>query len=69
LFIKQTPNNTPIVEAGVLVDKLIWRYDLKPLGNKTLDYLSLAMDKQEKDGILFLQAEKNYDSFLDFQED
>lgn len=61
--------DTPIVEAGVLVDKLIWRYDLKPLGNKTLDYLSLAMDKQEKDGILFLQAEKNYDSFLDFQED
>ncbi len=61
--------DTPIVEAGVLVDKLVWRYDLKPLSNKTLDYLSLAMNRQDKDGVLFLQMEKNYDSFLDFQED
>ena len=29
----------PIIEAGVLVDKLVWRYDLKPLENRILDEL------------------------------
>lgn len=32
--------NTPVIETGVLVDNLVWRYQTKPLENKTLDNLS-----------------------------
>ena len=35
-------NDLPIIEAGVLKDKLLWRYDLKPIRNKTIDQLALA---------------------------
>ncbi len=30
----------PIIEAGVLADKIVWRYDLKPMENKIIDQLS-----------------------------
>ena len=33
-----TPD-TPVIEAGILVDNLVWRYLTKPLENKTLDSL------------------------------
>lgn len=60
---------TPLIEAGVLVDNIVWRYDLRPVNNKALDYLSLKWDKSEDNGVLFLQAEKNYDSLTSFETD
>ncbi len=61
--------DTPLVEAGVLVDNVIWRYDLKPVDNKALDYLMLRWNKSEANGILFLQKDKNYDSLANFESD
>jgi len=59
----------PIIEAGVLVDNIVWRYDLKPVDNKALDYLMLRWDSTEENGHLFLQKEKNYSSIADWEKD
>jgi len=56
----------PVIEAGILVDKTIWRYDLKPIDNKIIDQLSLAWDVTEEDGVMLLQREKKYDSIDGF---
>jgi hypothetical protein len=37
--------DTPLIEAGVLADNVVWRYDLKPLDNKSLDYLITALER------------------------
>ncbi|MFH1427185.1 MAG: hypothetical protein ABIG60_01495 [Patescibacteria group bacterium] len=56
----------PIIETGVLVDKIIWRYDLKPVENSIIDKLALAWEMIEEDGIKLLQREKKYNSLADF---
>lgn len=61
--------STPLVEAGVLVDKLVWRYDLKPLQNNILDKLMFIWPRLEENGVMFLQKEKNYSSLIDFKKD
>ncbi len=45
----------PIVEAGVLVDSKLWRYDLKTIENKILDDLSLRWKRLRKNDLLLLQ--------------
>ncbi len=60
---------TPIVEAGVLVDNVVWRYDLQPVDNKALDYLMLKWNKIEENGLVFLQKEKNYNSLAEWNKD
>lgn len=62
----QTSDNVRILEAGPLVDKIIWRYNLQPLMNETLDQLSLAWNKLEEGGTVFLQRAKQYDSLESF---
>lgn len=59
----------PVVEAGVLVDNIVWRYDLKPVDNKALDYLMLRWNKIEENGYIFLQKENNYTSLADWEKD
>jgi len=61
--------DTPIIEVGVLADKSVWRYDLRPVSNNGLDYLSLLWDKTVEDGKIFLQKEKNYDDLASFEQD
>jgi len=61
--------NTPVIEAGVLADKLVWRYNLQPLSNKSLDYLGILWDKIEDNGLWILQKEKNYSNLLDLEND
>jgi len=61
--------NKPLVEAGVLVDNTIWRYDLKPIDNKGLDYLMLTWHKIEENGHLFLQKNDNYSSLAEWEKD
>ncbi len=61
--------NTSLIEAGVLVDNVVWRYDLKPIDNKALDYLMRRWSKSEANGVLFLQKDKNYDSLSAFEAD
>ena len=59
----------PIIEAGVLMDKDLWQYNLQPLSNKFLDYLSLRWSKLEADDLLLLQETPHYSSLSDFQAD
>ncbi|MCK5061496.1 hypothetical protein KAR28_03010 [Candidatus Parcubacteria bacterium] len=62
----RSSDNIRILEAGPLVDKIVWRYNLQPLMNKTLDQLGLAWERQEDNGIVFLQRDKNYNSLENF---
>ncbi len=61
--------DTPIIEAGVLADNIVWRYDLKPIDNKALDYLMLRWHKSEVNGYLFLQKNLNYSNLADWERD
>ncbi len=60
---------TPIIEAGVLADNIVWRYDLKPLENSALDYLKLRWHASEENGHLFLQKNQNYSKLADWEKD
>jgi len=44
-----------IIEAGVLVDKTIWRYDLQPIENKIIDQLALVWDVIQENDLVLLQ--------------
>lgn len=57
-----------IMELGILVDDLNWRYKLKPIENKIVDRLSLVWDKLEQDGIMLLQKEARFSSLKEFRE-
>ncbi|HPY08532.1 MAG: hypothetical protein ACOX0H_03155 [Patescibacteria group bacterium] len=59
-------DQTPIIEAGVLVDKQVWRYDLQPLKNQILDDLKNTWFKIEQDNLVLLQKNKNYESLDQF---
>ncbi|MDD5032200.1 MAG: hypothetical protein PHR36_04125 [Patescibacteria group bacterium] len=56
----------PLVEAGVLMDKIIWRYQLQPLENKIIDDLALIWNVTTENGIMLLQREKKYDNLDNF---
>jgi len=58
ISIRYKNKNVPLVEGGFLVDKTLWRYDLKPFQNKLLDQLSLVWDKETKDNLLILKRPK-----------
>lgn len=55
-------NKLPLIEAGVLVDKDVWRYDLKPVQNIILDQLSLVWEHKYENGVLFLQNTQDPDT-------
>jgi len=59
-------SDRPLLEAGVLMDKTVWRYLLQPIENKILDQLVLVWSSIEKDGVMLLQREKKYDSIESF---
>lgn len=51
-FKNNNPEENPIIEAGVLVDKTIWRYKLSPLDNYFLDNLYNQWDYSEKGNLV-----------------
>ena len=69
--INETPTSSvPIVELGVLVDKRVWRYDLKPIYNRTIEELGSSWDKKEENRTVLLQKNdpgiKKYENIQDF---
>lgn len=63
----KTEGEAPIIEAGVLADKKIWRHNLKPIANKIINDLSLEWDVMRENGLLLFQREKKFgrlDNFL-----
>lgn len=61
----------PIIEAGVLADSLVWRYDLKPLENKIIDNVKTRDPwfVLSSSNPLILQKNNNYSSKEDFLSD
>ncbi len=57
--------NTPIIEAGVLVDNLVWRYKTAPLENRTLDNLNTWSKVVDGTTALY-QRQSNFASVEDF---
>ena len=69
LFLKyRIPSEVELntIEAGVLVDNIVWRYELKPVENKIIDQLSLVWDVISEDDLMLMQREKNYNSIDEF---
>ncbi|MFA5247733.1 MAG: hypothetical protein WC415_00595 [Patescibacteria group bacterium] len=56
----------PIIEAGVLIDKKVWNYDLKPLDNSILDNLIGKWNSVRSGDLLLLQREKKFKSVEEF---
>lgn len=61
--------DTPLIEAGVLVDKTVWRYNLQPISNRSLDYLGVLWDKKEDSGKVIIQKEEHYSSISEIEAD
>jgi hypothetical protein len=59
-------SDRPIIEAGVLVDKRVWNYNLKPVQNKALDSLFDSWSALIEDDITLFQRQKQYSSIKDF---
>lgn len=63
----KNPDNLPLIETGIMVDKITKQYDLQPIENRTIEQLLYVWDKSQEDGLILLQKEKKYnniDSFL-----
>ncbi len=61
------PKKTPIIEAGVLADKTVWRYDLQPLDNEIINNLASRWAViSDNSGDMLLQKEKKYFNIQDF---
>lgn len=57
----------PVLELGLLNDKIAWGYDLKPLQNKIIDQLSLVWPMvYDKAGARLIEREKKYDTVEKF---
>lgn len=55
-----------IIETGVLMNKDLWQFDLKPIENKIVDQLSLAWDVIREGDLILLQRNRNYNSIDEF---
>ncbi len=62
----QLSSSTPLIEAGVLADGIVWRYDLQPLDNKILDNLQLSGRRLEEKGLTLWQEGNDYNNLEDF---
>lgn len=61
---------TPIIEVGVLRDKLTGQYELKPIQNDIIDHYRFSLPRLEDSAErLILQAAKYYDNPADFEKD
>lgn len=62
--------NFPVMEIGLLNDKVAWGYDLKPLSNKIIDALALVWPTVNGgDGIRLIEREKKYEAVEKFLSD
>jgi len=53
-------DNIPIIEAGVLADKKVWRYQTKPLENKNLDELTASWPAIRQGQTTLWQKQKKF---------
>jgi hypothetical protein len=60
------PEKYPVIEAGLLMDNVVWSYDLEPLENNILEKLSKTWVATSENGLMFLQRSKKFNSLNDF---
>ncbi len=68
---RQSEDAPPIIEAGILADKIIWRYDLRPIENRVIDQLASVWDVKKENGLILLKRNDSasttlYGSIADF---
>jgi hypothetical protein len=56
----------PIIETGVLMDKVVWRYAVMPIENKIIDGLAGKWSAIKSGETILLQREKKYNSVDEF---
>lgn len=59
-------NSLSLIEAGILADNTVWRYNLQPIQNKVLDQLSLVWTTVREGKNVLLEKNKKYGSIGDF---
>ena len=59
----------PVMEAGVLADKTVWRYDLEPLENQIIGQLAESWHTISSHGLVLLQREHQFNSVDEFLND
>ena len=59
---------TPVIEAGVLADGVVWRYDLKPIENRLIDNLKSSWQVLSSSPLI-MQQEAYYDNNSEFLQD
>lgn len=62
-------STTPIIEAGVLADNLVWRYDLQPLENAILSDLARKWHQVKDQDVVLWQKKNNYQDIKQFLAD
>lgn len=62
-------NDFSVIEAGVLSDKTVWRYQMRPLQNKVIENLTGRWLAAESDGLMLLQRRKRFDTVAAFLND
>jgi len=62
-------SSTPIIEMGVLKDKIVRNYDLQPIENKTLAVLVGKWTTVGTSSLILFQLGKNYADLPSFQKD
>ncbi len=58
--------STPIIETGVLVDNVVWRYKLAPLENSLLEKGFNNWNQLNSGDVMLFQKNKNFSSVADF---
>lgn len=61
-------DKTPIIEAGVLVDNVVWRYKMAPLQNNIIDNNFKDWNRLSGDGISILQKNKVFNNISEVLE-
>ena len=67
LILKYKNNSgLPIIETGVLADKIIWRYNLQPIENRIINKLATVWNVTQNNDVMLLQREKKYNNINEF---
>lgn len=67
-YYRSLGQETPIIEAGVLADEVVWRYDLKPIENRLVDNLKSSWNVLSEDPLI-LQSDNYYQDKSEFLAD
>ncbi|MBD3247757.1 hypothetical protein GF382_00510 [Candidatus Falkowbacteria bacterium] len=65
----RNPDDLPLIEAGLLVDNVVWRHKMEPVENRLLDELFSFWHPIKENSVLLLQKDEEYESIDEFLSD